>query len=120
MSMLFLDDSPLRREKFKLCFPHATMVETVAECIEALEERKWKRVYLDHDLNNEAWVDSRRDDCGMEVVRWIAANKPLVKQIIVHSHNHKAAPVMQALLEDAGYSTRRIPFKNLLRSIRGK
>lgn len=116
MSILFLDDSKKRTKRFLNKYPHAVTVETVPECIAYLQNNKWKQVYLDHDLNSETWVDSNREDCGMEVVRWIVENKPQVKEFIVHSHNHLAAPFMAKLLIDAGYkNTKYIPFNKLMK-----
>lgn len=36
MSILFLDDSPERTEKFKAAYPEAVCVETAKECIQKL------------------------------------------------------------------------------------
>src|SRR4051812_41221725 len=68
--VLFLDDDPGRAAIFLAAVPHAVWVSTVEECLPRLEE-EWDEVHLDHDLGGETFVDCGRDDCGMEVVRWL-------------------------------------------------
>ena len=63
------------------------------ECVARLAE-PWDEVHLDHDLGGEVYVDVGRDDCGMEVVRWLAREprRHLRKaRFTVHSHNMAAA-----------------------------
>lgn len=115
MTILFLDDSQKRIKRFLTEHPHAHVVETAPDAIAALQARKWKKVYLDHDLGGEAWVDPKRPDTGSEVVRWVVENKPEVKEFIVHSHNHLAAPFMARALIEAGYETSYIPFNKLMK-----
>jgi hypothetical protein len=68
--ILFLDDDPARAEIFLAENPDAIWVETASDCIARLEE-PWDEVHLDHDLGGERFVDLSREDCGMEVVRWL-------------------------------------------------
>ncbi len=109
-SVLFLDDSPIRIGKFLSRIPFATTVQTAKECIEKLQEREWDLVSLDHDLSGEIHVDSNREDCGMEVVRWVQENKPKVENFIVHSLNIYAAEQMKFSLDKYGYDVAQIPF----------
>jgi len=83
--------------------PSAILTQTAAQCIEQLKSATWDIVFLDHDLEGEIYVDSSRDDCGMEVVRWIVENEPEIKKVIVHTHNTKAGCLMEEALLDAGY-----------------
>jgi hypothetical protein len=71
-------------------------------------------VFLDHDLGGEIYVDSNREDCGMEVVRWIVANKPRIEEIVVHTHNTPAGEAMVDSLSSAGYKVCYCPFNSLL------
>jgi hypothetical protein len=69
-------------------------------------------VMLDHDLGDKTFVDSGREDCGYEVVRWIIKNEnpnyfPL---IIVHSWNIVAGNNMVNDLWRAGFRVHFIPF----------
>lgn len=110
--LLFLDDDPARAEVFLAENPHAVWVQTAAECITRLEE-DWDEVHLDHDLGGERFVDDSREDCGMEVVRWLClVSRPHLgrAQFFVHSHNPYAATVMGMELMTAGYKAELRPF----------
>ena len=110
--VLFLDDDPERSRVFLEANPQAVWVQTVAECVAALGQ-SWDEVHLDHDLGGELFVDMARDDCGMEVVRWLTREpRPHLKaaQFLVHSHNAVAATTMGMHLMAAGYSVDLHPF----------
>lgn len=112
--IFFLDDDPKRTHTFRSSVPQADCVETAQGMIALLAKHgKATMVFLDHDLGGEVYVDSGREDCGMEVVRWVCQNKPEVKQFIVHSYNPDGARRMVEDLTAAGYEVVRIPFMNL-------
>lgn len=76
-------------------------------------------VTLDHDLGGEHWVHPGREDCGMEVIRWLerlAHKKPedfepyREIRFIVHSWNTGAAPKMVDRLRKIGLRAAYIPF----------
>jgi DNA-binding NarL/FixJ family response regulator len=114
MRILFLDDDPVRTARFLEREPDATCVETAGECINQLHHYDWDQVFLDHDLGGEIYVESGREDCGMEVVRWLEQNHCDISRIIVHSYNHAAAEQMVERLKATGYArVHRIPFANL-------
>lgn len=123
-NILFLDDNPTRTRAFRSEVPSAVCVETAADCIKLLDEREWDYVFLDHDLGGEEWVGSDREDCGMEVVRWLIANRPQFirdlnpPKVIVHSHNHPAANEMTFKLRDAGYNVMKVPFIHVVPMIK--
>jgi hypothetical protein len=109
---LFLDDDPERASAFLEANPGAVWVQTVAECVEKLAQ-PWDEVHLDHDLGGELFVDVQRDDCGMEVVRWLAKQprRHLRKaRFTVHSHNMVAAFEMTYRLQGLGYRVEARPF----------
>jgi len=109
--ILFLDDSRERRKKFRSHFPSALIVSTAAECIAALGAYpEIGQLWLDHDLGGEEFADSRNENTGMEVVRWIVRWKPKIREIIVHSLNHDEARNMHDDLEAAGYACSLVPF----------
>lgn len=111
MNILFLDDDPNRTETFTANVPSAHTTETAEECISAFDkEEEWSYVLLDHDLGGEVFVKSDREDCGMEVVRWIVENKPKIGQVVVHSFNPDASKEMVLKLRDAGYDAIPVPF----------
>jgi hypothetical protein len=110
--ILFLDDDPHRAETFLAWYPMAVWVQTSQECIAHLAHG-WHEVHLDHDLGGEIYVDPERSDCGMEVVRWLAAElrEPLREtRFVIHSHNVEAARIMVQNLRQTGYEARYRPF----------
>lgn len=113
MKILFLDDSDERIRAAKKHFrdDELTVVKTAPETINQLGyDREWDLVMLDHDLGGEAFVDSGRIDCGMEVVRWIIRRRPKIKRIVIHSWNSPAAKGMVGTLRVAGYHVAYKPF----------
>jgi hypothetical protein len=110
--VLFLDDDPIRAAIFLAETPEAVWVETVAECL-ALLEQPWDEVHLDHDLGGEHFVDVGREDCGMEVVRWLCLEpRPHLERtrFFVHSHNPAAASLMVWQIFAAGFEVEGRPF----------
>lgn len=113
MNILFLDDDLNRQKRFQSEVPHADIVSTAEQAIEQLMDNSYSFVFLDHDLGGEVFVNSEREDCGMEVVRWIVDNSPIIGRIICHSLNPAARMEMVAKLRDVGYETHDLPFLNL-------
>lgn len=113
IDVLFLDDCPNRRKKFRSACPSAKIVETAEEAIAALAETKFDVVFLDHDLSGETYVDSDRKDTGMEVVRWMAENKPICGKVFLHTCNKDAGERMETTLVDLGYTVSRTPFPRI-------
>ena len=109
MNILFLDDSLARVKKFRSHCPSAKIVTTAAECIDALWQGDWDIISIDHDLGGEVFVNSDKEDCGMEVVRAIINNKFKIQHIICHSLNPAARTEMVAKLSDADYRVYDIP-----------
>jgi hypothetical protein len=113
LRILFLDDDKRRAADFALQWPEATWVQTVEECINLLD-LEWDVIWLDHDLGGERWVDSERNDCGMEAVRHIVSDRldHLRRTIfIVHTHNVRAGQLMRDTLVSAGYDCTYQPYK---------
>lgn len=111
--LLFLDDDPHRAAAFGTEHPHMVWVQTVEECLRQLEE-PWDEVHLDHDLGGEILVDIERDDCGMEVVRWLSERPRdhlMGTAFFIHSHNMNAACVMALHLQVMGYRVEARPFR---------
>jgi hypothetical protein len=112
LRILFLDDDHKRARIFLAVNPQAIWVETVPDCLAKLEET-WDEVHLDHDLGGEQYVLHDRDDCGMEVVRWLSlAPRPHLKltKFVVHSHNPNGATMMGMQLMVNGYNVEVRPF----------
>ena len=112
MRILFLDDDHQRAEIFLAQNPQAVWVETVLDCLDKLQE-SWDEVHLDHDLGGEHYVTHDREDCGMEVVRWLSlAARPHLRatKFVVHSHNPNGATMMGMQLMVNGYTVEVRPF----------
>ena len=109
---LFLDDDPARAAVFLARHPDAVWVQTVPECLGRLADR-WHEIHLDHDLGGEHYVDPRREDCGMEVVRWLTRERRRHlsrTRFTVHSHNMVAAYEMAFRLRQARFRVQARPF----------
>jgi hypothetical protein len=94
---------------------HTIWVRTVDETIDLLVNyrERLRYVSLDHDLGGATYVHSGREDCGMEVVRFLehqAAEKYAHVVFIVHSWNTPAAMKMTARLRDKGYRALYVPY----------
>ena len=113
-TVLFLDDCPKRTKKFVSRYPYAKCAETAEGIIKLIKgEEQIDALFLDHDLGGAVYVDSGREDCGMEVARYLVDNKHAISRIYVHSLNRPAGLEMTSKLKDAGYKTQYIPFINL-------
>jgi hypothetical protein len=113
--VLFLDDNHDRAQVFLNAHPYAVWVETARDCLERLAG-PWDEVHLDHDLGGEAFVDHEREDCGMEVVRWLCDEfRPHLRDclFVVHTRNPDASCMMVMHLQVTGYRVVERPFEGL-------
>ncbi len=111
LGILFLDDSVERIQRFRREYPKATVVKTAKEAIEALARPGvWEAVALDHDLGDEVFVTSQREDTGAEVARWIVEHEVQIEQIVLHSWNPSGVRYMRELLVSAGYNVHEAQF----------
>lgn len=108
--VLFLDDDHHRiaeiRERAEELSLDLTVVETADDCIAELKQRMFDLVMLDHDLGGETYCDSSRQDCGMEVVRWLKSNGGSHGAFMIHTMNEVAAATMYMELKELGYRVR--------------
>lgn len=126
MLILFLDDDPNRISAFKSNVPSAFVTTTAEDMIELLQKHKDERidyVFLDHDLGGEVYVDSEREDTGMEVVRHMVNDHTYdVNTVVVHTMNPAGATNMISALKSKDYHVFQLPFgtmafKNFLDAI---
>ncbi len=124
--ILFLDDDPQRavlahnrmsdEDKGKTLW-----CKTAEEAIITLWDYRHvlERVHLDHDLGGEQYVNTKREDCGMEIVRtlekWSEKKPEEFKKLLnvpftVHSWNAHAAPIMVDRLHKIGLRAKWVPF----------
>lgn len=122
MKRLFLDDDPVRCSRMVNAWPDTVVCNTAKSCINYLTI-EWDIVYLDHDLGDEHMVNSDREDCGMEVIRYIErlhadGRQPLqVKLFVIHTWNIPAGEIMAKALEKLKYNVYRMPFQDKLLEI---
>jgi len=113
-NVLFLDDDHARIAAFRGIVERVdcrlSIVETAEDCIGELRRATFDLVLLDHDLGGEIFCDSDREDCGMEVVRWLKANGGTHGAFIVHTMNPVAATAMYFELQTMGYHVAQAPF----------
>ena len=118
--ILFLDDSPERAALAYQRWPkdvsqNTIWVETAQEAISVLKEyrKDLTEAHLDHDLGGTQWQDSRAENCGMEVVRFLESRDIKGYQhinMIIHSWNIPAGREMAARLQLKGFKVSVKPF----------
>jgi len=124
--ILFLDDSPQRAvlayERMSVKDrEHTIWCTTAQEAIITLWDYRDRltAVHLDHDLGGQEYVNTKREDCGMEVVRNLermSRDKPeefrklQAAKFTVHSWNSHSGPVMTERLLKIGLDVEYIPF----------
>jgi hypothetical protein len=124
--ILFLDDSSARAVLAYNRMPVAERDNTIwcksaEEAITTLWDYRdtLTKVYLDHDLGGEQYVNTKREDCGMEVVRYLEGmahkhpeefNELKDVKVVVHSWNTHAGPIMQDRLSKLGLKVVWTPF----------
>ena len=124
--ILFLDDDPLRAalayERWEESRRDRVVWTTTAEeTIKVIKEYKGyiEEISLDHDLGGEHWANSEREDCGMEVVRFLErleVEEPLkfaqYKEVffVIHSWNLPANFEATSRLSALGFKVKSQPF----------
>lgn len=114
---LFLDDNDFRHRKIK---PHLLHDEarTVSEAVALLAANRYDAVFLDHDLGGaENVLSGGVEETGYDVAVWMAANRPPVPLVVVHSLNGPGAANITCLLRAAGYRVEEVPFVRLTESL---
>jgi hypothetical protein len=103
--ILFLDDDLVS---------NTIWATTTEEAITTLRDYDIDEAHLDHDLGGETYVHSGREDCGMEVVRWIEKLDNLKKfektLFVCHSWNLDAGRKMMERLTKLGLRATQLPF----------
>lgn len=124
--ILFLDDDPRRavlaHERMpKADIPNTIWCQTAQEAILTLWDYRDRldAVHLDHDLGGQEYVNTKREDCGMEVVRYLekmSRDKPeefkklQTARFTIHSWNSHAGPIMVERLSKIGLDVEYKPF----------
>ena len=124
--ILFLDDSTERAVLAYNRMPvderdNCIWCKTAEEAMVTLWDYRdvLTKVYLDHDLGGEAFVNTKREDCGMEIIRFVENmsrkdpkefEKLKKAEIIIHDWNGHAAPIMEKRLSALGLNAKWVPF----------
>ena len=104
INILFLDDDENRGEMFckivgRLVRVNVIWVKTAKEAKDALMERHWNLITLDHDLGGKVFVPSG-DNTGYEVAKAISEIPAYDNQtVFIHSWNPDGAKNMGAVLK---------------------
>jgi hypothetical protein len=101
MLCLFLDDDEGRHNNLKEDPHDVYHVRTANEAIVQLGRHKFEFVSLDHDLGGKTFVDSKEEETGHTVAKYIATMKEPPKIIRIHSYNPSGAGNMVAALAEA-------------------
>lgn len=108
--VLFLDDDPGRHKAVKHIFLHDEAY-TAQDAIQKLQDALYDVVFLDHDLGGMEMVESNgSEETGYTVAKWIAANKPTIPLIVVHSLNPVGSENIASLLRQSGYNVYKCMF----------
>lgn len=109
---LFVDGSP---ERMALAYQrmsselqsHTVWCKTVEEAIEVLQNYRERLYFVSaaHDLNEFVKEDTRREDGGMEIVRWLTKSKEDWShcEFVAHGHGSGDSKMVKRL-KDTGFS----------------
>jgi hypothetical protein len=106
----------IRIKIFELIFINIKQVDIVSSVKEALNflcKNKYDIIFLDHDLDDRAFVDSNEANTGYQVAKELKNTINASTQCILHTMNSIGAKNMLAVLNKATY----IPFHILKESI---
>jgi len=118
--LIFLDRDPNRaavhyQRLSELDRSRTFWVKTVSEAISVLVDyrERIEEASLEYDLGEEPDAHPSREDCGLEVVRWLEkqdSKKYNHITFVIHSWNARAAAKMEIRLLAAGYTVYIAPF----------
>ena len=107
MKILVLEDNEERIKYFKEHLSEGCdldIVKTSKEAISKLKESLWDIAFLDHDLGDQVYQESK-EDTGFEVAQYLSSNpERMPAKVIIHSWNAQGALNMKKLLPSAIYA----------------
>lgn len=122
---LVLEDSQDRIEEFKKRFKEkgweGIFVDNVTDFEKKLLTEKYDIIFLDHDLEGQAFVNSDYYNTGTTAAKMIVKRRSETKikyPIIIHSANPHGADSMFNILRDAGAHAVKVQFVWLSREFR--
>ena len=125
ITVFLLDDDERRHRWFERRFEgdDLTIVETVEDAKQSLEETTFDAIFLDHDLLPHHYETNEHDDygrTGYAIAEWLNNRPDLQKAatIIVHTRNADAAIPMVQKLRESGRNVEYCAFPMLDLKIR--
>lgn len=113
MQIFVLEDNTLRIKLFREFFARHNLEAEFAVSVDEAKEKfnDPDVVFLDHDLGQRIFVDSREPDTGYQFAVWLRENdeKFTERTYIVHSLNNVGAGMIMGVLADVK-EMYRIPF----------
>lgn len=117
-SVFFLEDNQMRYVHFhkwietKLENPEIVSATDAADAINILKDRRhFDIMFLDHDLGGKVFVDSKDENTGYQVAKFIKRNGNTFHQMIIHSQNPAGAQNINHLFPQA----LQVPFPELMK-----
>jgi len=107
MKILLLEDNQIRIEKFKQLFKNQDLFifGNIKDAYLACISNYFPVLFLDHDLDNQVWVNSNEENTGYQFIKMLIENSNhQVKNSLfyIHSMNPGGANRMLNLLLDNG------------------
>jgi hypothetical protein len=113
MKILILEDNLERIEKFQRVFVNQEpfIFNNVIDAYNACITYDFQIMFLDHDLDNKIWVNSKEENTGYQFVKKLVDNKLQQNSLIyIHSMNPIGANKMLNYLLDNGWDGIWIPY----------
>ena len=118
MEIFILEDNKFRIEWFKKTFSqhNLNIFDNVKRAELYLLDNNPDVLFLDHDLDGRAFVDSNEDNTGYKLAKSIVSFGKKYKKVYIHSMNPYGAKKMQEKLKEGRVSDEilRFPFSMLI------
>ena len=120
--ILIIEDDPVREARLRSWIPldiTAVVASSAGGAIVILKRDKgavYTGIVLDHDLGKRPATDTDLRLCGKDVVNAIIAGVSKTVPVLIHSVNESQAPIMQSMLQRAGFDVERIPMNVLTKA----
>jgi CheY-like chemotaxis protein len=119
MKILILEDDPQRVYVFygMLAEHDLVVVNSANEAITLINDYKFNRIFLDHDLGGKVYVDSDEENTGYQVAKILPNSNNDSTTVVVHSWNKKGVTNMLSALKDHSGKVIVCPFEDFGKEI---